>query len=193
MAEAFITVLNGVITGKHHGDMDADFWGTPYFGHERKVIPFDALANISPIEPLEFYTSSWERKSNAVLIKEGLLPLPNGHALKDGELRPMTEVELFEAGLIERSGFKVLDGEFAPMTLQEQLRAKLITPEQFEATKIVDNTAELDRRLAELQTPTTLAKAEIDAAYAMERKAKIMALLKVEKQKGWPLEVNWPQ
>ena len=52
--------------------------------------------------------------------------------------------------------------------------------------------AELQRRLAELQTPEALAQAEIDEGYAAERKAKLAALLSVKKQNSWPLEVIWP-
>ena len=52
--------------------------------------------------------------------------------------------------------------------------------------------AELDRRLAELQTPEMTAQAEIDEEYAIERKKKLKELLAVKDQKGWPLEVKWP-
>ncbi|MCL2374137.1 MAG: hypothetical protein FWC65_02730 [Treponema sp.] len=192
MAEAFITVLHGVITGKHHGDIGADFWGTPFFGHEKKEAPFEALANITPMEPLEFYAADWQRKSNAELITEGLLPMPPGHVIAGDTLRPMTEVERFEAGLIERPGVRVVDGEFVPMSLQEQLDAGQIAQADYDQRMAADNTAELQQRLAELQTPEALAEAEVDEAFAAERKAKLAALLAVKKQPGWPAEARWP-
>ncbi|MCL2382494.1 MAG: hypothetical protein FWC64_13060 [Treponema sp.] len=192
MAEAFITVLNEVITGKHHGDIDANFWGTPFFGHEKKEVPFEALANITPMEPLEFYTADWQRKSDAQLVTEGLLPIPPGHVIDGGILRPMTEVEQFEAGLIERPGVRVVDGEFVPMSLREQLDAGQITQADYDQRVAADNIEELQRRLAELQTPEALAQAEVDEVFAAERKAKLAALLAVKKQPGWPAEALWP-
>ncbi|MDR0474826.1 MAG: hypothetical protein LBH43_14275 [Treponema sp.] len=52
MADSFITVLNGVITGKHHGDIGAELYGTPYFGHEKTEVPFDAA--VTPLESAGF-------------------------------------------------------------------------------------------------------------------------------------------
>jgi hypothetical protein len=54
MAESFIAVLNGVITGKHHGDISAELYGTPFYGHEKIKAPFDA--EVIPMEPAAFYT-----------------------------------------------------------------------------------------------------------------------------------------
>ena len=58
---------------------------------------------------------------------------------------------------------------------------------------IRENIDELNRLLAELQTPEVLAEAEIDEDYALERKEKLKTLLAVKKQKGWPLSVEWPE
>jgi hypothetical protein len=52
---------------------------------------------------------------------------------------------------------------------------------------------ELGRRLAELNTEEAKAMAEIDGDYAAERKAKLLALLAVKQQPGWPLNVEWPE
>jgi len=52
--------------------------------------------------------------------------------------------------------------------------------------------AELDRRLAALNGEEAKARAEIDKAYAEDRKEKLAALLAVKEQEGWPANVEWP-
>jgi len=54
-------------------------------------------------------------------------------------------------------------------------------------------TAELNRRLAELQTPEVKAQAEIDPEYATWRMERITALLACRDQPGWPTTVEWPE
>ena len=192
MAVNFITTLNGVITGKHHGDIYADFYGSPYYGHERIEIPPDAEA--CPLELLNYYDKNWRRKSDINLIDEGLIPMPEGYVREGNELRPMTAEERVISGLDEpQPGFKVKGGEIVAMTLSEQLAAKQITQEDYEKRMAAENAAELQRRIAELQTPEAHAQAEIDDEYAAERKAHLAALLAVKKQKSWPLEVKWPK
>jgi hypothetical protein len=51
----------------------------------------------------------------------------------------------------------------------------------------------LNGLLAAISTEADKARAEIDEAYAAERKAKLAALLAVKTQKGWPLNVEWPE
>jgi hypothetical protein len=51
---------------------------------------------------------------------------------------------------------------------------------------------ELNRRIAALNTEEAKAMAELDGDYAAERKAKLLALLAVKQQPGWPLAVKWP-
>ena len=53
--------------------------------------------------------------------------------------------------------------------------------------------AELNRRLAALNSEEAKAQAAIDEDYAAERKAKIAALLAVKQQEGWPVTVEWPE
>ena len=192
MAESFITVLNGVITGKHHGDINAELYGTPYYGHEKIAVPFGA--QVSTLEPVTFYTEGWERKTDCQLIEEGLIPMPEGYVREGGSLRPMTREERVLAGLDgPQPGYKVEGGEITPMTLDERLDAGQITQEEYERRLSAENNAELQRRLAELQTPEALAQAEIDVEYAAERKAKLAALLAVKQQPGWPVTVEWPE
>jgi len=192
MAESFITTLNGVITGKHHGDINADLYGTPYYGHEKIVVPFSA--EVSILEPVTYYTQEWTRKSDCCLIAEGLIPMPRGYVQEGDDLRSMTREERIIAGLDEpQLGFKVKGGEIVPMTLDEQLEADQITQKDYEQRMTAENTAELNRRLAELQTPEALAQMEVDEEYAVERKAKLQALLAVKQQSGWPITVEWTE
>ena len=192
MAESFITVLNGVITGKHHGDIHADLYGTPYYGHEKIEVPLEAA--VAPLEPVEFYTPGWTRKPDCCLIDEGLIPMPGGYAREGDELRPMTREERVAAGLDDPPpGYKIAGGKIAPMTPAERLEAGQITQGEYEQRVAAENTAELQRRLAELQTPEVLAQAEIDGEYALERRARLAALLAVKQQPGWPLAAEWPE
>jgi len=46
--------------------------------------------------------------------------------------------------------------------------------------------------LAELNSEKAKAKAETNEDFAKERKIKLTALLAVEQQSGWPLDVDWP-
>jgi hypothetical protein len=55
-----------------------------------------------------------------------------------------------------------------------------------------DAEAELNRRLAEFTTEEAKARAELDEAYAAERKTKLAALLAVKQQAGWPVNIAWP-
>jgi hypothetical protein len=192
MAESFITVLNGVITGKHHGDINAELYGTPYYGHEKTEVPFDA--EVTPLEPTGFYTPVWKRKPDCRLIDEGLLPMPKGYVREGGELRPMSPEERVVAGLDgPPPGYKVVEGGIVPMSLREQAEAGQIAQEDYESRVSAENAAELQRRLAGLQTPEALAQAEIDKEHAAKRKTELAALLAVKKQPGWPLTVKWPE
>jgi len=126
-------------------------------------------------------------------ILRGELPAPKGMKVDGGKLRKMTEPEQLEAGLIERPGHKVVNGEIVAMTLQEQLTAGQIAQAEYDRRISADNTAELERRLAGLQTPVILARVEIDPVFAAERKTKLAALLAVMEQPEWPVKAEWPK
>ena len=188
--KSFITVLNGVITGKHHGDINNDLYGSPYFGHEKIEVPFDAQT--IPLEPLTFYTSDWKRKSNEQLIKEKLLPMPQGHVWEGEELRQMTNEERILEGLDNpQQGYKVENGKIIQMTLFERLDAGQISQTEYNQQMTVINSNELNNRLSEWQTPESLALADLSEEYAEERKANMKALLAVKNQPGWPVDVEW--
>jgi len=192
MVVYFITTLNGVITGSHAGDINCDFYGTEFYGHERVEVPKGTKVTIS--DHVDFYDENWVRKSNVQLIDEGIIPMPEGYVREGDELRKMTQTERILVGVdAPPLGYKVTNGEIVPMTLEEQVAAGLVTQAELDQRTAAVNTAELQRRLSELQTPEAVAQAEIDDAYAAERRAKMAALLAVKQQPGWPLEVKWPE
>jgi len=187
----FITILNDVITGVHSGDIKADLYGTPYYGHNR--VKVSSIDGIRVFDSIKFYTPDWKRKPDYRLIDEGLMPMPKGYVREDDTLRCMTQKERIIAGLDEpQPGYKVTDGKIVPMTLSEQLAAGQVTQEDYNERMTAENQGELQHRLAMLQTPEALAQAEIDEEYAAKRKKQLAALLAVKKQPGWPLEVEWP-
>ena len=218
MATHFITVLNGKISGQHCGDIKADFSCTPYNGHDRVEIP--PSVNVSTGDRIEYYSKKWERISDVQLIKEGIMPIPEGYVLEEDILRPMTAIERINFGLEDlQPGYKIENGEILPMSqlervsaglekLQpglkfenneivpmsniEQLESGQITQEEFDQRIAEENSEKLQSRLAELLTPEMLAQAEIDEVFATERKAMLVALLAVKKQPGWPVMAIWP-
>jgi hypothetical protein len=187
----FITTLNGVISGLHAGDIDVDFFGTPYYGHDRQSVP--SIDGLQVLDPLVFYTPDGQRKPDTQLIKDGLLPMPQGYVWDGDALRAMTADERVIAGLDEpQPGFIVVNGNIIEMSIPEKVEAGLVSQEDYEQQLSDENIQELQRRLANLQTPDVLAQAEVDEEYAAERKIKLIELLAVKKQLGWPFEVNWP-
>jgi hypothetical protein len=97
------------------------------------------------------------------------------------------------------------NGLFGPVQDSDKeriLRGELPVPEGYEIVdgQIVDTalaeqeaTAELNSRLAALNTEEAKALAETDEDYAAQRKAKLIALLAVRQQEGWPVTVVWPE
>ena len=219
MVTHFITVSNGIITGQHCGDIKADFSKTPYHGHERVVIPQGVMVSVT--DKIEFYTNDWQRKPDIQLINEGLMAIPEGHVIEEGVLRRLSSEERIVRGIDEPpAGYKVEDGEIVQMTrverinagleelpkgrkiegdeivemsLSEQLAAGQISQEDYDEILAAENIDKLQCRLAELQTSEVLAQAELDDAYAAERKAKLTALIAVKKQSGWPVTVDWQE
>jgi hypothetical protein len=192
MAARFITVLNGVVTGVHHGDINALFADPLMNTHER--LPVGESAEVRPLDRVDFYTPDWKRKTDAELVAEGLVAVPAGLKLNaDGAFEPMSREERIIAGLDEpEPGFKVEGGKIVAMSLSEKLGAGLVSQEEYAAAKAGEAAAELDRRLALLNTEEAKAMAEVDPEYAAARKVEMLALIAVKKQPGWPLDVEWP-
>jgi PHD/YefM family antitoxin component YafN of YafNO toxin-antitoxin module len=191
-AVRFITVLEGVVTGVHHGDIHALFADPIMNTHER--VQVGDGAKVRPLDKTAFYTPEWKRKTDAELVAEGLLTVPAGLKLNaEGAFDPMNREERVIAGLdAPEPGFKVEDGRIVAMTLSEKVAAGLVTEEEYAAIMANEAEAELNRRLALLNTEEAKAMAEVDPEYAAGRKAKMAELLAARKQPGWPLTVEWP-
>jgi hypothetical protein len=192
MAARFITVLNGVVTGVHHGDINALFADPLMNTHER--LPVGDGAEVRPLDRVDFYTPDWKRKTDAELVAEGLVAVPAGLKLNaEGAFEPMSREERVVAGLdAPEPGFKAEGGRIVAMSLSEKLGAGLVSREEYAAAMAGEAEAELSRRLALLNTEEAKATAETDPEYAAARKAEMLALLAVKKQPGWPLDVEWP-
>jgi hypothetical protein len=189
---SFITVKNGVVTGFHSGSLGADFFGTPYYGHERVQVPPGAMVSAGDL--VGYYDEAWRRKSDLQLIGEGLIDMPEGYVIEGEALRKMTDDEKVLAGLAPPpEGMKAEGGKIVPMTLEDKKEAGAVTEEEYLAAKTAQAQGELNRRLAELSTEEAKALAEVDGEYAAGRKAKLAALLAVKQQAGWPVNVVWPE
>ena len=84
---------------------------------------------------------------------------------------------------------RILRGELAPPEGCAVIGGKVVNL----AAQERKAQAELDRRLAALNTEEAKARAELDKAYAEGRRAKLAALLVLKGQKNWPGEVKWPE
>ena len=93
-----------------------------------------------------------------------------------GQIMLSDEERVLSGELPVPEGFVIQDGKLVNIAVMEQ-----------------DAEMELQRRFAELQTPESIARSEIDEKYAAQRKKKLAALLAVKEQSGWPLAVVWPE
>ena len=93
-----------------------------------------------------------------------------------GPVADSDEERIIAGDLPVPEGYALQDGQLVNIAMYEQ-----------------QATAELNRRLAELNSEEAKAQAEIDEEYAAERKAKLAALLAVKTQDGWPVTVEWPE
>jgi len=92
-----------------------------------------------------------------------------------GEVADSDEERIIAGELPVPEGYAVQNGQLVNTAVYEQ-----------------QATAELNRRLAELNSEEAKAQAELDEDYAEERRAKLAALLAVKTQDGWPITVEWP-
>ena len=189
----FVTVRNGVITGVHNGDATVDLFNTGYYGHEIIEIPAVAISHIMTGDILDYYTDTWERKPDRQLVGEGLMAIPAGYVMDGDYARRMTDDELVVAGLkAPPQGHKVDGGRIVPMTIDELLHHGQITKEQHREQKLIAETDELNRRLAEHTSIEAQARALVDEEYDAARKQQISALLATKTQPNWPISVVWP-
>jgi hypothetical protein len=112
----------------------------------------------------------------------------------DGAFEPMAREERVIAGLgAPEPGFKAEGGKITAISLSEKVAAGIVTEEEYAAAVSTEAEAELNRRLVPLNTEEAKAMAEVDPEFAAGRKSKLLALLRVKQQAGWPLNVEWPE
>jgi hypothetical protein len=177
MAVTFITVLNGVVTGRHHGDINALFAGPFMNTHERVVV--EDRSEIRPLDLTCFYTAGWRRKTDAELVAEGLVAVPAGLKLDaGGAFGPMTAEERVTAGLATpEPGFKAEGGRIAATSWPEKAEAGLVSREEYAAMMAGEAEIGLNRRLALPGTGEAKAMAEVDGGRAAPRREKLPAPL----------------
>lgn len=84
-------------------------------------------------DPVSFYNDKWERKPDFQLMKEGLVPIPDGFKIEKDKLIPMSLAEKVEAGFEKIPvGFKLVNGEFVELPNEEKLANGQISKEEYE-------------------------------------------------------------
>jgi hypothetical protein len=138
----------------------------------------------------------WSTDHQAILLDVELNSTENAVYVARGTDCEVEGVRLYYKALLEEFGpiadsdeERILRGEFPPpegcMIVNGQIVDVALAEQQA--------TEELSRRLAELSTEEAKAMAEINEDYAIQRKAKIAALLAVKQQEDWPVSVVWPE
>ena len=107
----YITISDGKITGHYCGE----------------TLPPGAKIvndfNGCPGDPVEFYTHTWQRKSDIELIQEGLIPIPLGYKLDGDKLTEMSLAEKIQSGIEELPiGYKLENNEVIEMSLLEKIK-----------------------------------------------------------------------
>jgi len=140
--KSFITVFDGNITGKHFGDISADFSKTEYAEHEKIEVPYEAEIFLDNVN---FYDKNWKRKTDIQLIKEKLISLPDGFIIEGDYIREMSNDERIKAGLekpkqvyIPTAQDKINDLE-ALITPRRLREAVLGVQESFDFIKDIDD------------------------------------------------------
>jgi len=153
----------------------------------------------------------WESASHGAIMLEVEQLISTAVNQEDGGLTKKTEWVNFVArptdcteygpGLF-RAAIAGRFGEIADSDEEQIITGRMPPPEGHEVRGgVLVNVAEYERRaqmelnnrLAEFLGEEAMARAELDDAYAAERKAKMIALLAVKGQAGWPVEVDWPE
>jgi hypothetical protein len=93
-----------------------------------------------------------------------------------------------ESAILEDEATRIITGEI-PLPEGKTIRGENVCDDATEAANV---RRAVNDRLAPLLTPTAIARAEVDETYAAERKAKMLALLAIEEQPGFPYDIDWP-
>lgn len=89
-------------------------------------------------EPVDFYNKKWQRKSEFELMKEGLIAIPKGFKWNQSKtaIEEMTQVEKIEAGIEKLQENQIIEnGEVRNLTNSELYKKGLLSAENFAAIK----------------------------------------------------------
>lgn len=89
-------------------------------------------------EPVDFYDKNWHRKSEFELMKEGLIEVPKGFKWNQSKtaIEEMSQVEKIEAGIEKLRENQIIEnGEIRELTNSEMYKKGLLSEETFAAIK----------------------------------------------------------
>lgn len=89
-------------------------------------------------EPVDFYNKNWQRKSEFELMKEGLIEVPKGFKWNKSRtaIEEMTQVEKIEAGIEKLQENQIIEnGEVRNLTNSELYKKGLLSEETFAVIK----------------------------------------------------------
>ena len=180
----YITIENGVITGNYITDGKVP---------EGAIVVNNWLGVVG--DPVVYYDSDWNRKTDVELITEGIQPMPDGYKWNDtkSDIIEMSQIERIQAGLEKMpQGFKIEGGQLVPMTDEERLASGQMTQAEYDELRRGRILSELDmidqkairplrailvglgtdddqERLAELERQAEEKRAELDKLTAGEQ------------------------
>lgn len=89
-------------------------------------------------EPVDFYDENWQRKSEFELMKEGLVAIPKGFRWNKSKtaLEEMSQIEKIEAGIEKLQENQIIEnGEIRNLTNSEMYKKGLLSEEIFATIK----------------------------------------------------------
>lgn len=132
----YITIENGVITGNYITDGEVP---------EGAIVVKNWLGVVG--DPVAYYDSDWNRKTDVELIAEGIQSMPDGYKWNDtkSDIIEMSQIERIQAG-IEKipMGFKIEGGQLVTMTDEERLASGQMTQAEYDELRRGRILSELD-------------------------------------------------
>lgn len=152
-------------------------------------------------DPVTYYDKDWHRRPDMDLMREDLMPLPQGKTWADAErtsLRDKNPTERVLAGEIPvPTGQKLVDGRLVDMTLREQVDAGVISMEDVGDRVRDERQMRMNNVLPDIERYQTQAAAGIPTTSSADwyRAALLylQALRDVPAQQGFPFDVKWPE
>lgn len=132
----YITIENGVITGNYITDGKVP---------EGAIVVKNWLGVVG--DPVAYYDSDWNRKTDVELITEGIQPMPDGYKWNDtkSDIIEMSQKERIQVGLEKMpQGFKIEGGQLVPMTDEERLASGQMTQAEYDELRRGRILSELD-------------------------------------------------